>query len=60
VDAVCEVLRVSSADYEANPSTLDPRRKRLFGGAYKLKDGLLVMLDPVRLDPVGLGAAQAA
>ena len=60
VDAVCEVLRVSSADYEANPSTLDARRKRLFAGTYKLKDGLLVMLDPAQLDPAGLSAAQAA
>jgi hypothetical protein len=32
----------------------------LFAGAYKLKSGLLVMLDPERLDPMRLGAAQAA
>lgn len=57
VDSVCEVLTVSSADYEANPSTLDARRKRLFAGTYKLKDGLLVMLDPARLDPARLAAA---
>jgi purine-binding chemotaxis protein CheW len=51
VDSVGEVLRVSSADHEPNPSVLDPRRGALFAGAYKLKDGLLIMLDPLKLDP---------
>jgi purine-binding chemotaxis protein CheW len=60
VDSVGEVLTVSSADYELNPSILDERRRALFAGAYKLKDGLLVMLDPERLDPMRLGAAQTA
>ncbi len=55
VDAVGEVLTVSSADYEPNPSILDERRRALFAGAYKLKDSLLVMLDPERLDPMRLG-----
>jgi hypothetical protein len=32
----------------------------LFAGAYKLKDSLLVMLDPEQLDPMHLSAAQAA
>ena len=54
---VGEVLTVSSADYEPNPSTLDQRRKTLFAGAYKLKDKLLVMLDPERLDPLRLSQA---
>lgn len=57
VDAVSEVLTVSSADYEQNPSTLDDRKKALFAGAYKLKDGLLVMLDPDRLEPMQLSAS---
>ena len=60
VDAVGEVLTVSSADYEPNPSILDERRRALFAGAYKLKGSLMVMLDPERLDPMRLGAAQAA
>jgi purine-binding chemotaxis protein CheW len=60
VDSVGEVLTVSSADHEPNPSILDERRRALFAGAYKLKDTLLVMLDPERLDPMKLGAAQAA
>ena len=51
VDSVGDVLTVSEADYEPNPSTLDARRRALFDGTYKLKDSLLVMLDPERLDP---------
>ena len=60
VDSVCEVLSVSSADHEPNPSILDQRRTALFAGAYKLKGSLLAMLDPERLDPMRLAAAQAA
>jgi purine-binding chemotaxis protein CheW len=56
VDAVGEVLTVSSLDHEPNPSTLDPRLRTLFAGAYKLQHGLLVMLDPCRLDPERLEA----
>jgi purine-binding chemotaxis protein CheW len=64
VDSVGEVLTVSSADHEPNPSILDERRRVLFAGAYKLKDSLLVMLDPDHLDPIRLealrfGSAQA-
>jgi purine-binding chemotaxis protein CheW len=47
-------------DYEPNPSILDERRRGLFAGAYKLKDSLLVMLDPERLDPMRLGQGHAA
>ncbi len=60
VDSVGEVLTVSSSDYEANPSILDERRRVLFAGAYKLKEGLVVMLDPERLDPMRLGSAHGA
>jgi purine-binding chemotaxis protein CheW len=60
VDSVGEVLTVSAADYEPNPSILDESRRSLLAGAYKLKDSLLVMLDPERLDPARLGAAKAA
>jgi purine-binding chemotaxis protein CheW len=59
VDAVGEVLTVSAADHEPNPSILDERRGALFAGAYKLKDRLLVMLDPERLDPLRLGAVHS-
>ncbi len=60
VDSVGEVLTVSPADYEPNPSILDEQHRAYLAGAYKLKDCLLVMLDPERVDPVRLGAAQAA
>jgi purine-binding chemotaxis protein CheW len=59
VDSVGEVLTVSSADHEPNPSILDERRKVLFDGAYKLSGSLLIMLDPEKLDPMRLGAALA-
>jgi len=59
VDSVDEVLTVSAADHEPNPSILAESRRALFGGAYKLKDGLLVMLDPERLDPMRLAGSQA-
>jgi purine-binding chemotaxis protein CheW len=59
VDSVGEVLTVSSADHEPNPSILDGRRSALFAGAFKLKQGLLVMLDPEKLDPLVLGGAAA-
>jgi purine-binding chemotaxis protein CheW len=60
VDSVSEVLSVSSADHEPNPSILDERRRVLFAGAYKLRDSLLVMLDPEQLDPMRLSSARAA
>lgn len=59
VDSVGEVLRVPSSDHEPNPSILDERRRSLFAGAYKLKDRLLVMLDPERLDPLRLAGLAA-
>lgn len=60
VDSVGEVLTVSDTDYEPNPSTLFEPRRKLLAGAYKLKSGLLVMLDTDRLDPIRLCANQAA
>ena len=60
VDSVGEVLTVSHADYEPNPSILDENRRALLAGAYKLKSSLLVMLNSERLDPLRLGAEPAA
>jgi len=60
VDSVGEVLTASSSMYEPNPSILDERRRALFAGAYKLKDSLLVMLDPENLDPMRLTGNVAA
>ena len=58
VDAVREVLTVSSADFEPSPSTVR-NRKGLFAGAYKLGKGLMVMLEPDRLQPMRLAALRA-
>lgn len=60
VDSVGEVLRVAESEYEPNPSILNERRRDLLSGAYKLNDGLLVMLSPGHLDPLHLSANQAA
>jgi purine-binding chemotaxis protein CheW len=60
VDAVSDVLTVSSVDYEPNPSILDERKRSFIAGAYKLKGALLVMLDPEQLDPMRLSAARGA
>jgi purine-binding chemotaxis protein CheW len=57
---VGEVLTASSLEYEPNPSILEERRRVLFAGAYKLKDKLLVMLDPEKLDPMRLSGSVAA
>jgi len=60
VDSVGEVLTASSADFETNPSTLGQARRDFIAGAYKLQNALMIMLDPERLDPVRLGAGEAA
>jgi len=57
VDAVAEVLQLSEEDFEPNPSTVTERSKAIFSGAYKLKHGLMAMLDPQRLDPMKLARA---
>ncbi|HKF48203.1 MAG TPA: chemotaxis protein CheW [Terracidiphilus sp.] len=54
VDSVVEVLKLSSADYEPNPSTMRENRRALFAGVYKLENGLLIMLDPACLEPMHL------
>jgi purine-binding chemotaxis protein CheW len=51
VDAVGGVVTVSRKMLEANPSTLESRAKWLFDGAYKMPNGLMVQLDPEKLQP---------
>ncbi|HWG20861.1 MAG TPA: chemotaxis protein CheW [Terracidiphilus sp.] len=57
VDAVVSVLTVSPEDFEPNPSTLQDHWRAVFAGAYKLNGGLMVMLDPERLEPMRLARA---
>lgn len=49
VDKVGEVMSLPSADFERNPSTLDPRWQEVSGGIYRLQGTLLVVLDVSRL-----------
>lgn len=60
VDGVGDVLTVEPEAFEPNPSTLDEYRKKLFMGSYKLKDQLLVALDPSHLDPLYLVGLHAS
>ncbi|HET6206282.1 MAG TPA: chemotaxis protein CheW [Terracidiphilus sp.] len=57
VDGVGEVLVVSPDDYEPNPSTVDEKKRKFFAGACKLREGLMVLLDPALLDPIRLAKA---
>jgi purine-binding chemotaxis protein CheW len=59
VDSVGEVLNVSAVEHEPNPATLESRRQNLFAGAWKLRDRLIVTLEPERLDPMRLAEAAA-
>jgi purine-binding chemotaxis protein CheW len=54
VDSVRDVLTVLQDDFEPNPSTIHERSKAFFADTYKLKDKLMVMLDPARIDPLEL------
>lgn len=45
VDAVGEVLSVSSSSFERSPATLDPRWREVSTGIYRLEDQLLIVLD---------------
>jgi purine-binding chemotaxis protein CheW len=49
VDAVGEVLMLSTAEFERNPATLDPRWRDVSLGIYRLDAELLVILDVLRL-----------
>jgi purine-binding chemotaxis protein CheW len=51
VDGVGGVVMLSRDLLEANPCTLEPRERWLFDGAYKMRTGLMVQLDPLRLRP---------
>jgi purine-binding chemotaxis protein CheW len=54
VDSVGGVVTLSRDMLEANPCTLEPRDRWLFDGAYKMRTGLMVQLDPQRLRPARL------
>ncbi len=45
VDAVGDVLSLSSSAFEANPTTLDPQWREVSRGVFRLKERLLVILE---------------
>lgn len=49
VDAVGEVLSLSTADFERHPPTIEPRWREISVGVYRLKSSLLIKLDIHRL-----------
>jgi purine-binding chemotaxis protein CheW len=51
VDGVAGVVAMARDALEANPSALDARSMALFHGTFKMPSGLMVRLDPQRLQP---------
>ena len=45
VDEIGDVLEMDAANYERPPDNLDPAARELISGVYKMKDGLLLVLD---------------
>jgi len=58
VDSVGEVLSLPGEAYERNPATLDPVWREVSGGIYRLKEGLLLMVEVARL--IGQTRSEAA
>jgi purine-binding chemotaxis protein CheW len=54
VDGVGGVVTMRDDTLEANPSALDGRGMALFDGAYRMESGLMVRLEPRRLQPTRL------
>jgi len=48
VDEIGDVLQLEQADFESAPDNLTPAARELVEGVYKLKDRLLLVLDPDR------------
>ena len=51
VDSVGGVVMPEKRSLAENPTTLDEVSRALYGGAYRMQDGLLIQLDPERLHP---------
>lgn len=45
VDEIGDVLDMDASNYERPPDNLDPAARELITGVYKMKDGLLLVLD---------------
>jgi purine-binding chemotaxis protein CheW len=53
VDEIGDVLDMDAANYEKPPDNLDPAARELISGVYKMKDGLLLVLDTEKAVEVG-------
>jgi purine-binding chemotaxis protein CheW len=53
VDEIGDVLDLDASTYERPPDNLDPAARELISGVYKMKDGLLLVLDTERAVEVG-------
>jgi purine-binding chemotaxis protein CheW len=59
IDAIGEVLKLSSEDCEGNPVNLDPPLARVSAGVFRLEGNLMVVLDVDRVLEVGAYAEAA-
>jgi purine-binding chemotaxis protein CheW len=59
IDAIGEVLQLSTASREDNPVNLDARLARVAAGVHRLEGKLLVVLDVDRVLEIGARAAAA-
>lgn len=57
VDEIGDVLQMDASTYECPPGNLDPAARDLIRGVYKLKDGLLLILDEERTVDLASGGA---
>ncbi len=53
VDSIGDVLEVETNQFECTPRTIDPCTKEVVDGVYKLKNQLLLVLNPERAAEVG-------
>jgi purine-binding chemotaxis protein CheW len=53
VDEIGDVLDMDASTYESPPDNLDPATRELITGVYKMKDGLLLVLDTEKAVEVG-------
>jgi purine-binding chemotaxis protein CheW len=53
VDEIGDVLDMDAAAYERPPQNLDPGAREIIRGVYKMKDGLLLVLDTEKAIQVG-------
>jgi purine-binding chemotaxis protein CheW len=52
-DGAVSLLDMDAANYEKPPDNLDPAARELISGVYKMKDGLLLVLDTEKAVEVG-------